>query len=87
MHVSPGAPGVMPGADAVYYRGDVRDGVVTGAVKYDAADEKLSAQMMRLLASFVTRYNPNFDPSSPQWPVWKPKQQQYPNLYRQQLGQ
>ncbi len=77
MHVSPGAPGVLHGADAVYYRGDVRDGVVAGAVKYGAADEKLSAEMMKYLVSFVTRYNPNYGQTTFLWPMWRPKQSMY----------
>ncbi len=76
-HVSPGAPGVMHGADAVYFRGDVRDGVVSGAVKYGAADEKLSAEMMKHLVSFVTRFNTNYGQTTFLWPMWKPKQSMY----------
>jgi para-nitrobenzyl esterase len=77
MHVPNGAPGVMHGADAVYFRGDVRVGVVAGAMKYNAEDEKLSVEMMQRLTAFVKSFNPNADQSSPQWPAWTPKQQQY----------
>jgi para-nitrobenzyl esterase len=77
MRVPPGAPGVMHGADAVYFRGDVKAGVTAGAVKYHAEDEKLSADMMQRLAAFVKSFNPNPEQSSPQWPAWTPKQQQY----------
>jgi para-nitrobenzyl esterase len=77
MHVSPGAPGVMHGADGAYFRGDVRDGVTYGAVKYGPADERLSKEMMQRMAAFVKTFNPNADDSSPTWPAWTPKQRQY----------
>ena len=77
VHVPPGAPGVMHGADAVYFRGDVKDGVTAGPVKYNAEDEKLSASMMRCLASFVKTFDLNLPEPSPEWPTWTPKHQQY----------
>jgi carboxylesterase type B len=67
----------MHGADAVYFRGDVKDGVVSGAVKYGTADEKLSAEMMKQLVSFVTRFNPNYGQVTFLWPMWHPKQSMY----------
>jgi len=33
--------------------------------------------MMQRLAAFVKSFNPNPEQSSPQWPAWTPKQQQY----------
>ncbi len=77
MHVSPGAPGVMHGADGAYFRGDVRDGVTNGAVKYGSGDEKLSRAMMLRMAAFVKTFNPNAADSQPVWPEWVPKQPQY----------
>jgi para-nitrobenzyl esterase len=77
MHVSPGAPGVMHGADAVYFRGDVKAGVTTGAVKYGVEDEKLSGEMMRRLAAFVKNFDPNAEQSVPSWPAWTIQQRQY----------
>jgi carboxylesterase type B len=76
-HVPPGASGVLHGADAVYFRGDVKAGVTAGQVKYNAEDEKLSAAMMQRLAAFVKSFDPNAEQPSPQWPAWTPKQQQY----------
>ena len=77
VHVPPGAPGVIHGADAVYFRGDVKAGITAGAIKYNADDEKLSAEMMQRLAAFVKRFDPNPEQTSPQWPAWTPKQRQY----------
>jgi para-nitrobenzyl esterase len=77
LRVPPGAPGAMHGADAVYFRGDVKVGVTSGQVKYNADDEKLSAEMMQRLAAFVKSFNPNAEQPSPQWPAWMPKQRQY----------
>jgi carboxylesterase type B len=77
MHVSPGAPGVMHGADGAYFRGDVRAGVIDRAVHYGADDEKLSEAMMERMAAFVKTFNPNTDQTSPPWPAWTTKQPQY----------
>jgi para-nitrobenzyl esterase len=76
-HVPQGAPGVMHGADAVYFRGDVKAGVVAGQVKYGAEDEKLSADMMHRLAAFVKSFDPNAEQPAPVWPAWTPKRRQY----------
>jgi carboxylesterase type B len=55
----------------------VKAGVVINQGKYNADDEKLSADMMRRLASFVKTFNPNVEQTSPQWPTWTPKNRQY----------
>jgi len=72
-----GALGTLHGADGVYFRGLVKAGDVIGQGKYDADDEKLSAEMMQRLAAFVKTFNPNTEQSSPQWPAWTAKQPQY----------
>ena len=77
VRVPPGAPGTLHGADAVYFRGEVKAGVKAGPVKYNADDEKLSADMMRSLAAFVKTFDPNLPPPAPQWPPWTPKHPQY----------
>jgi carboxylesterase type B len=77
VHVSPGAPGVMHGADAVYFRGDVKAGFTSGAVKYGTEDEKLSGEMMRRLAAFAKTFDPNAELSVPSWPAWAVQQRQY----------
>jgi para-nitrobenzyl esterase len=76
-HVPPGAPGVLHGADAVYFRGDVKVGVTAGAIKYNADDEKLSAEMMDRLEAFANTLAPNSPIISPDWPIWTPKHQRY----------
>jgi len=86
VHVPPGAPGVMHGADAVYFRGDVKAGIVAGQVKYDAEDEKLSTEMMQRLAAFVKSFDPNAEQPLPRWPAWTPKQQQYLEIGDQMLA-
>jgi len=73
VRVPPGAPGALHGAVGAYFRGDVK----TGHEKYNADDEKLSADMMRRLAAFVNTFDPNAQQSSPEWPAWTPKQRQY----------
>jgi para-nitrobenzyl esterase len=77
LHVSPGAGGVLHGADAAYFRGDVRAGVKYGPVLYGPSDEALSDEMMKLMAAFVKNQSPNINPNSPQWPAWTPQQPQY----------
>ena len=76
-HVPPGAPGVMHGADAVYFRGDVKAGVVAGQVKYGAEDEQLSGEMMRRLAAFVKTFDPNAEKPAPEWPAWTTQRRRY----------
>jgi para-nitrobenzyl esterase len=73
VRVPPGALGALHGADGAYFRGDVK----AGHDKYDADDEKLSADMMRLLAAFVKSSDPNSQQSSPEWPAWTRKNRHY----------
>jgi carboxylesterase type B len=77
VRVPPGVAGALHGADAVYFRGDVKAGVTIGRVKYDADDEKLSAEMMQRMAAFVKTFAPNSPQTSENWPIWTPKHQQY----------
>lgn len=73
VRLQPGAPGVAHGTDADYFLGDVK----IGKKRYDADDEKLSAEMMKCMVAFVTSSAPTLPEPSPEWPTWTPKHPQY----------